>query len=122
MKTSESIDKLATDLIAAQSQLTNPAKTKTNPHFKSSYVDLADGLDVVRAILSKNKIALVQGTSVIDGVIILNTRLIHATGQWIESDYPVSGFAKPQEMGSAMTYARRYFLFSLLGIAGEGVS
>ena len=120
MKTSESIELLAGALASAQSELTNPPKNKTNPHFKSSYVDLADGLDVVRKALSKHKIAFIQGTTVsAEGVILMNTRLMHASGQWIESEYPVSGFSKPQEMGSAMTYARRYSLFAMIGVAGE---
>ena len=120
MKTSESIELLAGALATAQSELTNPPKNKTNPHFKSSYVDLADGLDVVRKTLSKHKIAFIQGTTVsAEGVILMNTRLMHASGQWIESEYPVSGFSKPQEMGSAMTYARRYSLFAMIGVAGE---
>ena len=54
-----------------------------------------------------------------DGIIILNTRIVHKSGQWMESDYPVGGLGRPQEMGSAMTYARRYALFGLVGVAGE---
>jgi len=119
MKTSESIEHLSTALAAAQGALKNPPKNKINPHFKSAYVDLSDGLTAVRECFSKHGLVFIQGTSLMDGVIVLNTRIAHKSGQWIESDYPVGGFGKPQEMGSAMTYARRYALFSMVGVAGE---
>lgn len=119
MKTSESIKDLATAMAAAQGVLTNPPKNKTNPHFKSSYVDLSDGLEVIRKCFSKHGLAFIQGTSIVDGMIVLNTRITHLSGQWIESEYPVGGLGKPQEMGSGMTYARRYALFSMVGVAGE---
>ena len=119
MKTSLEIDALSTALAAAQGALKNPPKNKINPHFKSRYVDLSDGLDAIRECYAKHGLAFIQGTSVMDGTIILNTRIVHKSGQWIESDYPVGGFGRPQEMGSAMTYARRYALFGLVGVAGE---
>ena len=119
MKTSDNIEHLSTALAAAQGALKNPPKNKVNPHFKSRYVDLSDGLDAIRECLSKNGLAFIQGTSISDGMIVLNTRITHKSGQWLESDYPVGGLGRPQEMGSAMTYARRYALFSLVGVAGE---
>jgi len=119
MKTSESIEHLSTALAAAQGALKNPPKNKINPHFKSRYVDLSDGLDAIRECYAKHGLAFVQGTSVMDGIIILNTRIVHKSGQWLESDYPVGGLGRPQAMGSAMTYARRYSLFGLVGVAGE---
>ena len=119
MRTSESIEHLATAFANAQAELQNPPKNKTNPHFKSSYVDLADGLDAVRKTFAKHNLSFIQGTAVSDGIIVMNTRILHKSGQWIESEYPVSGFSKPQEMGSAMTYARRYSLFAMVGVAGE---
>ena len=119
MKTSESIEHLATALAAAQGVLKNPPKNKINPHFKSRYADLSDGLDVIRECYSQHGLAFIQGTSIVDGIIVLNTRIVHKSGQWTESDYPVGGLGRPQEMGSAMTYARRYALFGLVGVAGE---
>ena len=119
MKTSDNIEHLSTALAAAQGALKNPPKNKVNPHFKSRYVDLSDGLDAIRECLSKNGLAFIQGTSISDSMIVLNTRITHKSGQWLESDYPVGGLGRPQEMGSAMTYARRYALFSLVGVAGE---
>jgi len=119
MKTSDQINELSEALAAAQGALKNPAKTKTNPHFKSQYVDLSDGLAAVRECLSKHGLMIVQGTSIHDSAIILHTRISHKSGQWIEAEYPVGGFGRPQEMGSALTYARRYSLFAMVGIAGE---
>jgi len=119
METSEKIDLIATAFVKAQGEIQNPPKNKTNPHYNSKYVDLSDGLDVIRKTLSSHGIAFVQGTKAHDNHIVLHTRLIHTSGQWMESTYPVSGFEKPQAMGSALTYARRYAIFSLVGVAGE---
>lgn len=120
MKTSESINEVATALAAAQAEIQNPVKDAENPHFRSTYADLAGGLSVARPILAKHGIAIVQATSMEGDVMLLETRLIHKSGQWVGEDYPVCRFpAKQQEIGSALTYARRYSLFSIVGIAGE---
>jgi hypothetical protein len=119
MITSENIGDLAQALAKAQVELQNPPKNKINPHFQSSYVDLADGLDVIRKILGKHGIAFVQATRIDEEFIFLHTRLMHSSGQWLESVYPVCGPDKHQAMGSAMTYARRYSIFGLVGVAGE---
>lgn len=119
METSEKIDLIGTAFAKAQSELQNPPKNKTNPHFNSKYVDLSDGLDTIRKTLSKHGLAFIQATKAHEGIIILHTRIIHSSGQWIESTYPVSGLEKHQAMGSALTYARRYALFAMVGVAGE---
>jgi hypothetical protein len=120
MHTSEQIDQIATALAKAQGEMQNPAKDSKNPHFKSKYADLSAGLNAVRPILSKNGIAVVQMTRMDGEVMMLDTRLAHSSGQWIESAYPVCRFpAKQQEAGSALTYSRRYSLFAMVGIAGE---
>ena len=113
------LDALATALASFQSTFKNPPKNKTNPFFNSTYVDLADALDVVRKGLSEQGLSFIQLTSAGEDRVILHTRLLHVTGQWIEGTYPVTKLAKAQEMGSALTYARRYALFALVGIAGE---
>jgi hypothetical protein len=119
MRTSEATDLLDAALAKAQAELTNPVKEATNPHFRSRYATLDAGLNIVRECLSKNGISFTQPTRVEDSILILETRLAHE-GQWIVSEYPVCTFpVKHQEMGSALTYARRYSLFSLVGIAGE---
>jgi hypothetical protein len=120
MHTSENIDQIATALAKAQGEIQNPAKDSENPHFRSRYADLSAGLNAVRPILSRNGIAVVQMTRMEGDVMMLDTRLAHSSGQWIESSYPVCRFpAKQQEAGSALTYSRRYSLFAMVGIAGE---
>lgn len=120
MKTSETIAALAAALSAAQGDLKNVEKGKVNPHFKSRYADIADGLDVVRPVFSKHGLSVVQATDYMTdtGVFLLVTRIMHKSGEWIESTYPLPTGGKPQDVGSALTYARRYALFSLAGVAG----
>ena len=88
------------------------------------YASLASGLDIVRKTLGQHEIATVQTTAVdpAGGLVNLTTMLVHASGEWIASDWPVcpiSDLASPRRMGAALTYARRYALFTLVGIAGE---
>jgi hypothetical protein len=88
------------------------------------YAPLSSGLDIVRKTLSQHEIATVQTTSIDEaaGIVRLSTVLAHASGEWIASDWPVCPIAeteRPQRMGAALTYARRYSLFTLVGIAGE---
>jgi hypothetical protein len=119
MKTSDATDVIDAALAKAQGELTNPSKEAVNPHFRSKYATLDAGLNIVRECLSRNGISFTQPTRVEYEILMLDTRLA-CGGQWIASEYPVCAFpAKHQEMGSALTYARRYSLFSLVGIAGE---
>src|SRR5262249_1018906 len=88
------------------------------------YAPLASGLDIVRKTLGQHEIATVQTTTVdqASGMVQLSTMLAHASGEWIASDWPVCPIAEtanPQRMGAALTYARRYALFTLVGIAGD---
>lgn len=118
MRTSEQINELATALAAAQAEMKNAKLNKTNPHFKSKYADLAEIRDTVTGPLSKNGIAVAQGTDADGTVIVVVTRLIHKSGQWIESRFPIA-YDKPQTMGSAYTYAKRYSLAAICNIAAE---
>jgi len=119
MKTSEQINELAAALAKAQAEIENPTKNTTNSHFKSRYADLAGGLTTIRPTLAKHGLAVTQLTSADGDMITLHTRLMHASGQWLEATYPVCRLGKHQEMGSALTYARRYALFAAIGVAGE---
>lgn len=120
MKTSETIGKISEALAKAQGVLKNPAKDAVNPHFRSNYATLDTGLNIVREALSRHSIAFIQATRVDGDMLYLDTRLSHVSGEWIEGEYPVSKTSdKPQIIGSAMTYAKRYALFSFVGIAGE---
>ena len=119
MRTSEQTDIIDAALAKAQAEIENPTKDATNPHFRSKYATLDAGLNIVRTCLSKHGISVTQPTRVEDGILMLETR-IACQGQWIASEYPVCAFpVKQQEMGSCLTYSRRYSLFSLVGIAGE---
>jgi hypothetical protein len=126
--TSDSITKIMPAFIAAQGAFkpavkdaVNTAFTRGNAAPKPSYVSLAQAIDSVEGALRDNKIALLQQTDVTDhGGTILITRLIHESGEWIAGRYPVHAVkADPQGEGSALTYARRYALMALVGIAPE---
>src|SRR4029078_7319589 len=85
------------------------------------YAPLSSGL---RRCLGQHEIATVQTTAIDrdSGLIRLTTTLVHASGEWVSSDWPVcpvSETAAPHRLGAALTYARRYALFTLVGIAGE---
>jgi hypothetical protein len=130
---SETIGTIAAALAKAQAEITNPEKSLTAtirspfPREKDRtfrYASLASGLDIVRKSLGKHEIATVQTTAIDreSGLVRLTTILAHASGEWISSDWPVcpvSETAAPHRMGAALTYARRYALFTLVGIAGE---
>ena len=118
MRTSENIDQLATALASAQSEMKNAKLNKVNPHFKSKYADLAEIRDTVTPALSKHGIAVVNGTDATDGGLHVVTRLIHKSGQWIESRFPIA-YDKPQTMGSAITYGKRYNLAAVANIAAD---
>jgi ERF superfamily protein len=115
MNTSEQISELAAALAAAQGMMENAIMNRTNPHFKTKYADLAAVLNAARKPLSANGLAIVQ--TIGDGV--LHTRLLHTSGQWIASEHPLPMSGRPQEIGSALTYARRYSLSALIGIAAD---
>jgi hypothetical protein len=132
-RSSETIGAIAAALAKAQAELTNPEKSLTatirSPFPREEdrtfrYASLASGLDIVRKSLGKHEIATVQTTAIDrdSGLVRLTTILAHASGEWISSDWPVcpvSETAVPHRMGAALTYARRYALFTLVGIAGE---
>ena len=119
MRTSEQTNEIAEALASAQGEVRNPSYNRVNPHFKSKYADLGEVLSVVRPALSKYGIALMQMTDVTDTGIVLHTRLTHSSGQWIEGVYPVSPMGTHQQMGAALTYAKRQALSAIVGVAGE---
>ena len=133
-RSSESIGTIAAALAKAQGELSNPEKSlvatirtdvpggAVERSFR--YAPLSSGLDIVRKTLSQHEIATVQTTAVDQAASMINltTVLAHSSGEWIASDWPVcplSEMATPHRMGAALTYARRYALFTLVGIAGE---
>src|SRR6516162_10075448 len=138
-RSSESIAKLAAALAKAQAELINPEKSLTatlrleaggkgkgseGSERSFRYAPLSSGLDIVRKTLGQHEIATVQTTAIDQtaGLVNLTTVLAHSSGEWIASDWPVCAVADtatPHRMGAALTYARRYALFTLVGIAGE---
>lgn len=112
MNTSEKIGEMAKALAAFQKEVKPIKKDGTNPHFKSKYAKLDSIMDAVRPLLSAQGLVLIQSQNA--------TRLLHTSGEWIEVTVdlaPSSG--KPQDYGSAMTYARRYGASAILGLATE---
>ena len=132
-RSSQSIASLAAALAKAQAELVNPEKSlvatirSDGPRGAEQtfrYAPLSSGLDIVRKTLGQHEIATMQTTAIDQtaGIVNLTTVLAHASGEWIASDWPVcaiSETATPHRMGAALTYARRYALFTLVGIAGE---
>ncbi len=132
-RSSETIGAIAAALAKAQGELTNPEKSLTatiramNPRDHDQtfrYAALSSGLDIVRKALGGHEIATVQTTAIDKeaGLICLTTTLAHSSGEWLSSEWPVCPTAEtaaPRRMGAALTYARRYALFTLVGIAGE---
>jgi hypothetical protein len=120
MTTSEQVNEIAAALAKAQSGMKNAALNKVNPHFRSKYADLAGIRDAVIPTLTANCIAVVQTLDVtVEGGNYLRTRLMHSSGQWIESLCPIPPAPDMQKMGSAITYARRYSLSAICGIAAD---
>src|SRR3954453_24210955 len=132
-RSSETIGAIAGALAKAQIELANPEKSLTaiisSPFPREGdrsfrYASLSSGLDLVRKSLGRHEIATVQTTSIDEGagLIRLTTTLAHSSGEWVASDWPVCAVSEtsvPHRMGAALPYARRYALFTLVGIAGE---
>lgn len=116
---SEHTAELSAALAKAQSQMKAIPFDRTNPHFKSKYASLAAVIDTVRKPLADNGLSYTQTTHIREGGFVLVTTLRHSTGQWVASEYPLPVVSKPQEMGSALTYARRYSLSALACIAAD---
>jgi len=118
---SETIGALAGALAKAQAEIQGAVKDATNPHFRSRYADLSSVWDAIRAPLTKHGLSIVQAPTVNDaGSVLLKTTLMHSSGEWIASLYPINPIkADPQGYGSALTYARRYCLASIAGVAPE---
>ena len=131
-RSSESVAAIATALAKAQTELSNPEKAMVGTIYTNRsdspqsfrYASLSSGLDIVRKALGGHQIAIAQTTDIdrASGTVNLTTTLLHTSGEWISSDWPVcqlSETSAPRRMGAALTYARRYSLFTMVGIAGE---
>jgi hypothetical protein len=131
-RSSENVAAIATALAKAQTELSNPEKAMVGTVYNARsdsqqsfrYASLSSGLDIIRKILGSQQIAITQTTDIdrANGTVNLTTLLLHTSGEWISSDWPVcqlSETSAPRRMGAALTYARRYALFTMVGIAGE---
>src|SRR3977135_703477 len=131
-RSSESVAAIATALAKAQTELSNPEKAMVGTVYNNRsespqsflYASLSSGLDIIRKSLGGQQIAIAQTTDIdrANGMVNLTTILLHTSGEWISSDWPVcqlSETSAPRRMGAALTYARRYALFAMVGIAGE---
>ncbi len=131
-RSSESVAAIATALAKAQTELSNPEKAMVGTVYNVRsdspqsfrYASLSSGLDIIRKALGGQQIAIAQTTDIdrANGMVNLTTVLLHTSGEWISSDWPVcqiSETSAPRRMGAALTYARRYALFTMVGIAGE---
>ena len=124
MKTSETIKELATALSKAQSQRSMPELNKVNPFHKSRYADLPETIKCMRGAFASQGLCLYQSPmESADGKWVLATRVMHTSGEWIESTVPLlfnqdKGSAM-QSLASAITYARRYALASLCNLAAD---
>jgi hypothetical protein len=115
---SPQLDKLACALAKAQGNITGARKDSANPFFKSKYADLASCWDACRKPLSDNGLAVIQIPEVGIEFVTIMTLLVHESGQWIRSRLPMKpkDFS-PQSLGSTITYARRYALAAMVGLA-----
>src|SRR6202161_791203 len=131
-RSSENVAAIATALAKAQTELSNPEKAMIGTIYNNRsdspqsfrYASLSSGLDIIRKALGSQQIAVAQTTHIdqTNNMVNLNTVLLHTSGEWISSDWPVcqlSETSAPRRMGAALTYARRYSLFTMVGIAGE---
>jgi hypothetical protein len=131
-RSSENVAAIATALAKAQTELSNPEKAMIGTIYNNRsdtpqsfrYASLSGGLDIIRKTLGGHQIAITQTTDIdrASGTVNLTTLLLHTSGEWISSDWPVcqlSETSAPRRMGAALTYARRYALFTMVGIAGE---
>src|ERR1700732_3618305 len=131
-RSSETVAAIATALAKAQTELSNPEKAMIGTFYNNRsdspqsfrYASLSSGLDIIRKTLGGQQIAIAQTTDIdrTNGMVNLTTVLLHTSGEWISSDWPVcqlSETSAPRRMGAALTYARRYALFTMVGIAGE---
>jgi ERF superfamily len=131
-RSSESVAAIATALAKAQTELSNPEKAMVGTIYNARldspqsfrYASLSSGLDIIRKTLGGQQIAIAQTTNIdrVSGTVNLTTVPLHTSGEWISSDWPVCQLSEttaPHRMGAALTYARRYALFTIVGIAGE---
>jgi hypothetical protein len=119
MPQSDQIEAFAVALAKAQAQMKVAPFNKVNPHFKTKYADLTAVIDAVRKPLNDNGIAFMQIPENHGGTLCLVTLFMHSSGQCIRGEYPLPANLTPQQLGSALTYAKRYSLAAMAGISSD---
>ena len=121
MNRSETITEIAKALAKFQSEVSDPNRTKENAFLKSKYVTLDSLLQAVRPVLANNGLSFLQVPFTGADVVSVTTMLLHESGEWLESNPFTLPLMKkdPQGVGSVVTYARRYSLSSILGVAWD---
>lgn len=120
MQTSENINELATALSKAQGQMGGAIKGADNPFFKSKYADLGSVIAAVKEPMAENGLSYVQFPFALEGTVGVTTRLMHSSGQFMESSFAIPAPKNdPHTYGSLVTYCRRFSLQSILGIPSE---
>lgn len=121
MTKSENIGQIAAALAQAQGEIENATKGSVNSHFKSKYADLAEILSTVRPVFSKFDLSFCQMPSFAEGKATVETILMHKSGEWLASSLsaPVGAKQDAQQVGSCVTYLRRYSIAAIAGIAQE---
>jgi hypothetical protein len=120
METSQTIGKISEALAKAQGQMKPALFDAKNPHYNSSYASLTSMMETARVALSANNLAVVQGSSVEEGKVMVTTMIVHSSGEWIRDSLSIKlAREDAQAIGSAITYARRYSLASMVGIVSD---
>ena len=123
MRTSETLGKLAPALTKALAEMKNPPKSQTVKagNYSYTFAPMPEIVDSARPILAKYGLALFQSTETHDGFPAIVTMILHESGEWVASDPLVMAPTKndPQSAGGAITYARRYSLSAMLGLAAD---
>ena len=123
---SEQINELAQALSKAQGEFPSIPKGKKVDFVDKNgrkvfyrYADLADVIDAIKPAMTKHGLAHSQNIRICNNELVLVTEVMHSSGQWMSGAFPITLGTKPQETGSAITYARRYALCSALGIQAD---
>lgn len=117
---SEQINELAAALAKAQAEMKGALKDATNPHFNSKYAGLDSVWEACRPALTSHGISVVQAPGAQGNAVSMTTMLLHTSGQWMRSTLDMTAAdQRPQAIGSCITYARRYGLSAMAGIAPE---
>lgn len=112
---SESLGELTKALVAARAEIKHPPRNKVNPHFRNKYADLTAVLDAVIPAFTANGLALVQ---MVDGDKLV-TIITHTSGEFLSTDAAIPAHSNAQQLGSALTYLRRYTVQALAAIAAD---